>query len=233
MANASGTRLGRLVEVFGDLLVLGTYLKEAKDLGSSEHLRTRLHHLFRLAEEQAKSVGIHSDAYAQARYAVTAYIDEMIISSRWAHREQWSARPLQYDFFGEYVAGEGFFQHLDTIRRSMPLNADLLEVYGLCLILGFEGQYRIHEREKLRGLIEDVTREVQAKRGDVPMLSPHGKRPDELLVELVKRELPVWVVLVTNAGIVLLFYLALLFLISQDAGQVVDQLRKLLQENPT
>jgi len=233
MASASGTKLGRLAEVFGDLLVLGTYLKEAKDLGSPEHLRTRLHHLFRVAEDQSKSVGIHSDVYAQARYAVTAYIDEMIISSRWTHREQWSARPLQYDFFGEYVAGEGFFQHLDTIRRSLPLNADLLEVYGLCLILGFEGQYRIHEREKLRGLIEDVTREVQAKRGDVPVLSPHGKRPDELLTELVKRELPVWVVLVTSAGIVLLFYLALLFLISQDAGHVVDQLRKILQENPT
>jgi len=49
----------------------------------------------------------------------------------------------------------------------------------------------------------------------------------------VKRELPVWVVLVTSAGIVFLFYLALFFLISQDAGHVVDQLRKLLQENPT
>ena len=233
MAGASGTKSGRLAEVFGDLLVLGTYLKEAKDLGSPEHLRTRLHHLFRVAEDQGKSAGIHSDAYTQARYAVTAYIDEMIISSRWANREQWSARPLQYDFFGEYVAGEGFFSHVDTIRRSLPLNTDLLEVYGLCLILGFEGQYRIHEREKLRGLIEDVTREVQAKRGDVPALSPHGERPEELLTELVKRELPVWVVLVTSAGIVLLFYLALLFLISQDAGHVVDQLRKLLQENPT
>ncbi|MEP6935285.1 MAG: type IVB secretion system protein IcmH/DotU, partial [Nitrospirota bacterium] len=181
---------------------------------------------------QGKSVGIHSDAYTQARYAVTAYIDEMIISSRWTNREQWSARPLQYDFFKEYVAGEGFFQHLDTIRRSLPLNADLLEVYGLCLILGFEGQYRLHEREKLRGLIEDVTREVQAKRGDVPALSPNGKRPEELM-ELVKRELPVWVVLVTSAGIVVLFYLALLFLIREDAGHVVDQLRTLLQENPT
>lgn len=232
MASAVGTKSGRLVDVFGDLLVLGTYLKDTKDLGSPEHLRTRLHHLFNVAEEQGKSVGIHSDAYTQARYAVTAYIDEMIISSRWTNREQWSARPLQYDFFKEYVAGEGFFQHLDTIRRSMPLNADLLEVYGLCLILGFEGQYRIHEREKLRGLIEDVTREVQAKRGDVPALSPNGKRPEELM-ELVKRELPVWVVLVTSAGIVLLFYLALLFLIRQDAGHVVDQLRKLLQENPT
>lgn len=232
MASAVGTKSGRLADVFGDLLVLGTYLKDTKDLGSPDHLRTRLHHLFNVAEEQGKSVGIQSDAYTQARYAVTAYIDEMIISSRWTNREQWSARPLQYDFFKEYVAGEGFFQHLDTIRRSMPLNADLLEVYGLCLILGFEGRYRIHEREKLRDLIEDVTREVQAKRGDVPALSPNGKRPEELM-ELVKRELPVWVVLVTSAGIVLLFYLALLFLIRQDAGHVVDQLRKLLQENPT
>src|ERR1043165_3272728 len=232
MASTSGTKSGKLAEVFGDLLVLGTYLKDAKDLGSPDHLRTRLHHLFRVAEEQGKSAGIHSDAYNQARYAVTAYIDEMIISSRWADREQWSARPLQYDFFNEYVAGEGFFQRLDIIRRSMPLNADLLEVYGLCLILGFEGQYRIHEREKLRGLIEDVTREVQAKRGDVPSLSPHGKRPEELM-ELVKRDLPGWVVLVTSAGIVFLFFLALYFLISQDAGHVADQLRKLLQENPT
>ena len=232
MASMSGTKSGKLVEVFGDLLVLGTYLKDAKDLGSPDHLRTRLHHLFRVAEDESTSIGITSDAHTQARYAVTAYIDEMIISSRWANREQWSARPLQYDFFGEYVAGEGFFQHLDTIRRSMPLNADLLEVYGLCLILGFEGQYRIHERERLRGLIEDVTRDVQAKRGDVPALSPHGKRPEELM-ELVKRELPVWVVLVTSAGIVFLFFLALFFLISQDAGHVVDQLRKLLQENPT
>lgn len=232
MASASGAKSGRLAELFGDLLVLGTYFREAKDLGSPDHLRTRLQHLFRVAEDQSKSFAIHPDVYASARYAVTAYIDEMIISSRWANREQWSARPLQYDFFGEYMAGEGFFERLDTIRRSMPINADLLEVYGLCLILGFEGQYRVHERERLRGLIEDVTREVQAKRGDVPALSPHGKRPEELM-ELVKRELPVWVVLVTSAGIVFLFYLALFFLTSQDAGQVVEQLRKLLQENPT
>jgi type VI secretion system protein ImpK len=97
--------------------------------------------------------------------------------------------------------------------------------------LGFEGQYRIHEREQLRGLIEDVTREVQAKREDIPALSPRGRRPEELM-ELVKRELPVWVVLVTSLGIVLLFYLALTFLIGQDVGHVGEQLRRLLQETP-
>ena len=224
-------RVGKIAEAFSDLLVLGTYLKDAKDPGSPEHLRTRLQHLFHVADEVSKSSGVSSDAHVHARYAVAAYIDEMIINSRWAHREQWAARPLQYDFFGEYVAGEGFFKRLETIRRSLPLNADLLEVYALCLILGFEGQYRVHERERLRGLIEDVTRDVQAKRGDVPALSPHGKRPEELM-ELVKRELPVWVVLVTSVGIVFLFYLALTFLINQDASHVLDQLKKLLQESP-
>ncbi|RPH77520.1 MAG: hypothetical protein EHM80_12350, partial [Nitrospiraceae bacterium] len=86
MASAVGKKSGRLAEVFGDILVLGTYLKDTKDLGSPDHLRTRLHHLFNVAEEKGKSLGIHPDAYTQARYAVTAYIDEMIISSRWANR---------------------------------------------------------------------------------------------------------------------------------------------------
>ena len=231
MPTDSQQKVGKLAEVFSDLLVLGTYLRETKDLGSPEHLRTRLQHLFQMADQQARSKGINPDAQMQAKYAVTAYIDEMIISSRWQHREQWAARPLQYDFFSEYVAGEGFFKRLDAIRRAFPMDPDLLEVYGLCLMLGFEGQYRLHERERLRGLIEDITREVQAKRGDLPALSPHGQRPEELM-ELVKRELPVWVVLVTSAGIVLLFFMALSVLIGQDVDHVVDQLKKLLQESP-
>lgn len=232
MAGAMEERVGKFAEVFSDLLVLGTYLKDTKDIGSPDHLRTRLHHLFHQADELSKSKGISPDAHVHARYAVAAYIDEMIINSRWTHREQWAARPLQYDFFGEYVAGEGFFKRLEAIRSSLPLNADLAEVYCLCLIFGFEGQYRIHDRERLRGLIEDVTREVQAKRGDVLALSPHGKRPEELM-ELVKRELPVWVVLATSAGIVFLFYVALTFLLNQDVSYVLDQLKKLLQESPT
>lgn len=224
-------RKGNIVEAFSDLLLLGTYLKETKDLGSPDHLRTRLHHLFHQADETAKAAAVSTDVLTHARYAVAAYLDEMIINSRWTHREQWAAKPLQYDLFGEYVAGEGFFKRLESIRRALPLNSALLEVYALCLMFGFEGQYRLHERERLRGLVEDVTREVQAKRDYAPVLSPNGQRPEELL-ELIRRELPVWVVMVTSLGIVLLVYLALSFLINQDVVGVLDQLKKLLQESP-
>jgi type VI secretion system protein ImpK len=223
---------GKLVDVFSDLFVLGSYFRDARDLGTVEALRSRLHYLFQEVEERGKAAGVPRDTLTEARYALAAFIDEMIINSRWSHKEQWSARPLQYELFGEFVAGEGFFKHLEAIRSAMPLNTDLLETYALCLILGFEGQYKVHDREKLRGLVEDVTREVQAKRGELPPLSPHGQRPEELL-DAVKRQVPVWVVLVISLGIVFFFYLALSVLISHDAGTVMEELKRLLQEVPS
>ncbi|MGE3153430.1 MAG: type IVB secretion system protein IcmH/DotU [Nitrospiraceae bacterium] len=220
---------GRLAEIYGDLLVLGAYIRDAKELGAIEQLRARIHRLFQTAEEQTRSAGIPQDTLTQCQYAVAAYLDEMVINSRWSLREQWASKPLQYDFFGEFVAGEGFFKRLDVVRNTLPVNVELLEVFSLCLIFGFEGQYRLHDREMLKGVLQDVTREIQAKRGEAALLSPRGRRPDELM-EMVKRELPAWAILVTSAGLVLLFYLALSFLSSQDAGHVVEQLRRLMQE---
>jgi type VI secretion system protein ImpK len=219
----------RLTDVFSDLFVLAAYVKDAKNLGAPDTFRARLHHLFQSAEQRSKEAGIPHDTFAEARYAVTAFLDELIINSRWAHKEQWASRPLQYDFFGEFVAGEMFFKRLDAIRAAMPLNADLMEIYALCLILGFEGQYRVQDRDKLKGLLDDMTREIQARRGEPPALSPHGRRPDELF-DLVKHDVPAWVPIVISVGIIVFFYLALSLLISHDAGAVADELRRLLQE---
>lgn len=216
-------------EVFNDLLVLGVQLRDATNPGSAESLRARLHQLFQSAEERGRAAGLSQETLGQARYAVAAFIDEMLINSRWPNKDEWAARPLQYDFFGEFVAGEGFFKRLDHIRGGIPVNADLLELYAYCLMLGFEGQYKLQDREKLRGLVEDLTRQIQGKRGEIPPLSPQGRRPEELL-EMVKRELPVWVIVVTSASLVLLFYLGLSFLIGQDASYVDNELKRLLQE---
>jgi len=219
----------RLTDVFSDLFVLAAYVKDARNLGAPDTFRARLQHLFQSAEQRSKEAGIPHDTFAEARYAVTAFLDELIVNSRWAHKEQWAARPLQYDFFGESAAGEMFFKRLDAIRAAMPLNADLMEIYALCLIFGFEGQYKVQDRDKLKGLLDDMTREIQARRGEPPTLSPHGTRPDELF-DLVKHDVPAWVPIVISAGIIVFFYLALSLLISHDAGAVADELRRLLQE---
>ena len=229
MAIVQAEKSSVLSDVFNDLLVLGVQLRDATNPGSVESLRTRLHQLFQSAEESGRGSGVSQETLAQARYAVAAFIDEMLINSRWPHKDEWAARPLQYEFFGEFVAGEGFFKRVEHIRGGIPVNVDLLELYTYCLMLGFEGQYKLENRERLRGLVEDLVRQIQGKRGEIPPLSPRGRRPEELL-EMVKRELPVWVIVVTSASLVLLFYIGLSFLIGQDVDYVNHELKRLLQE---
>src|SRR5262245_60393242 len=71
---------------------------------------------------------------ADARYALVAFLDETMA----AVSDSWS--PLQLDLFNELSAGEGFYDRIETMRAAK--NVDALEIYYLCLALGFQGKHR-------------------------------------------------------------------------------------------
>lgn len=212
----------RLADLFSALLLLGAGLKTVRDYGSPETLRAQLGEMFNMARLEARQRGIPEDATSQARYAVAAFLDEMILSVPSPHREAWSARPLQYEFFQEQVAGVEFFNRLSTLRQSFDLQRDVIEVFYLCLLLGFEGKYKVQEREKLKELTDELGRQFQPK--SVLPLSPNGKPPDEL-IERVKHGSPAWVVAVFSFALVFLVYLFLSLLIGRDANRIAEQIR--------
>jgi type IV/VI secretion system ImpK/VasF family protein len=78
-----------------------------------------------------------------AEAAVVAFLDEAILSLKDPAREVWAKQTLSVDLYGESKAGEVFFERLDEIKgqTDSPQLADLLEVFLLCLELGFEGRY--------------------------------------------------------------------------------------------
>lgn len=227
MASANAGERKRLVDLFSDLFILGAHLKTARDYGTPDALRMRLVEMFNAAEREAKRLAVPDDAVQQARFAVAAFLDEMILGVPSPHRDAWSARPLQYEFFRENVAGVEFFNRLDGLRKSISSNRDVVEVYYLCLVLGFEGQYKLHGREKLKDLIDGLAREIQPRPGEIPLLSPHGKRPDEL-IEMVKQGIPSWVVAVSCFAIVFLLYISLSLLISRDANGIANEIQQLI-----
>jgi len=227
MAAVMSPPLAKLTDVFSDLFVLGGYIRDSRELGPVDVLRARLLTLLQKAEIQGKALGYSQDSLTHARFAVVAFLDEMILSSPWASKHPGSAQSLRDNLYGEKVSGEGFFRHLDAIRSAPALNADLLDVFATCLMLGFEGKYKGHDRGTIRKMVEDLTRAIQTCR-DVESLSPHGSRPEEVL-ELVKRSLPVWVVLVLGVGIVVFFYLGFSLLLSSEAKTVVEELTRLLE----
>jgi len=130
-----------------------------------ETFRRRMKAALQEGEREASAAGYGSAEIRDAEFAVVAFLDEAILSSREPKAEEWRKKPLNIELFGQAVAGDVFFDKLLEVerRRDSPQLADLLEVYLVCLLLGFEGRfapplrgeaYRIMER--LRGRIESI-----------------------------------------------------------------------------
>jgi type VI secretion system protein ImpK len=95
---------------------------------------------------------------------MAALVDEIILHSAWDGSIEWLGQPLQLYFFSEHLAGEGFFTRLDILRQNALNNCDLLEVYYVCLELGFTGIYRIKGREFLQGLQVGLYQQIVSAR---------------------------------------------------------------------
>jgi type VI secretion system protein ImpK len=94
-------------------------------------------------EREASLAGYGSSDIREAEFAVVAFLDETILSSKEPKAEEWRKRPLNIQLFGQAIAGDVFFDKLADIerRRDTQQIADLMEVYVLCLLLGFEGRF--------------------------------------------------------------------------------------------
>jgi type VI secretion system protein ImpK len=105
---------------------------------SHDAVRTEMVGRLRQFVSRCREAGIADTEIAEARYALVAFIDDRVLKSGWTGREAWMSNPLQLQFFREYTAGENFFGRMRAlIHRREPLFA--LEVYYLCIALGFAG----------------------------------------------------------------------------------------------
>ena len=112
---------------------------------------------------------------------MVALVDESVLNLRSPAFADWPRRPLQEELFGHHVAGEVFFQNLQDLlgKTDSPDLADLLEVYQLCLLLGFAGRYSLGGRGELRAVGEAVAEKIRRIRGAAGEISPAWALPPE------------------------------------------------------
>ncbi|MEQ1828038.1 MAG: DotU family type IV/VI secretion system protein [Pirellula sp.] len=72
-------------------------------------------------------------------YALVAWIDEMLVEASWSHREWWSNNVMERELFNTRECAERFF--VNAKEASALTQRDALEVYYVCVILGFRGIY--------------------------------------------------------------------------------------------
>lgn len=175
--------------------------------------------------QKATAAGFGRDDVQDMSYAVVALMDEVVLSKGSEElRQYWSGQPLQIHFFQENVAGEAFFTRLEAVRRD-PQRQEVLRVYHLALLFGFQGRYRVRGGEfELLSLTDALGRDLaRARAGDADELSPRGARPAEGAGRSVRGGPLLWIGLGALALSVVL-YVGLRISLSAGTAAVVERM---------
>ena len=191
-----------------------------------EMLYQRMRSFVDRAMRRASELGFAQQDVQDIGYALVALTDELVMSKGGELRDYWLPRSLQLQLFNTNVAGEGFFQKLQTLRQDRS-RMEVLKVYYLCLLFGFQGQYRVRGGEiELASIVESVGTDLQSVGmiGETN-LAPHAARPQESLGG-VRSHMPLVWISVAAVVVSLGIYFGLQWSVSNQADDLVEHIQQ-------
>jgi type VI secretion system protein ImpK len=213
-----------------DLFLIIIRMREAEDLGDPASLRKLIGYYIDLFEKNCKAISMSADAILEAKYAIVALMDETVLSVPGACRDYWISRPMQLDYFGDNIAGQEFYEKLQKLLLEPENKKDVLEVYYLCLSLGFEGKYKLSNPEERVVIMDDLGRKIRRTRIRVSAeLSPHGKRGEGTGGgPKTGRLFPLWLTGAIGGAVVAGCWLALFILNGQALSDLLTAIRSMM-----
>ena len=195
-------------------------------VSSPETVHARIRGYVDSLKQRASRHGVAERDTQDIVYAIVALVDEVAINTPEPLRSYWMKQPLQLHYFGENIAGEGFFTRLNLLLSDQR-RIDVLRVYHMCLLFGFQGKYAFPggDVELLR--ISDGVRNVLERNLEMPeSLAPAGEPPDEPQVRRASSNLLLWVSLGVFALAIAIF-VGLRLSFDQQVADVASRVEKL------
>lgn len=95
--------------------------------------------------QKASTAMTGREDWPHIQYALVAWIDDVLSDVDWQGRDQWAYYRLEFEFFQSREADVRFFMKADEVATRGLLDA--LEVYYICVQLGFRGFFREADAE--------------------------------------------------------------------------------------
>ncbi len=210
--------------VCSDALTLAAQLGQAQELPTPDILRQRINALFSGMAQRGRQVNLSDEDLRDATYAIAALMDEQILRSSWSGRTAWMSQPLQLIYFNENTAGEGFFQRLSALQQ-MPGKEHLVQVYYLCLALGFQGRYAVPGAGDAAAICDHARNVVARRLPASETISPAGY-PRGAAVTGQRRVPPLVGIGIGVCALCILVFVTLWVLNSSNASDAVDQMNR-------
>ncbi len=214
MSDRSRTTNNDLVRFAGPIFDLILRIK-AGIVQPSNDLRPKCTKLLDEFEKRAERYRFNHKVVRVSKFAMASFIDETILTNDFPLKDEWEKYPLQLEYFGESLAGNKFFDKLEAMLKQMKVTADAVEIYYVCMLLGFKGRYIVYEQDKLLQIMQKTAKALVKAGKIVPTeLSPNWLANDQPEPP-PKRGMPTWAKIsaFSGLGLAVIAYLTM-FLIS-------------------
>ncbi|MBD1227925.1 DotU family type VI secretion system protein [Xenorhabdus griffiniae] len=194
------------------------------------HLRQQLINEIRRFEVECQQVKLPYNVIIGARYCLCTALDEAAALTPWGLRSVWSGSGLLVTFHNETWGGEKFFQLLAKLSQNPKDNLFLLELMHFCLLLGFEGRYRVIDngRTQLETVKQRLFQLISSIRGSYPIELSKKTRAITLPNKPQYISLPVWISIAILSFLVCLLYINLNWKLNDKVNPI---LAKIYQTN--
>jgi len=214
------------------LLVVVAHLRNSVQQADVAALRKEMAEQLRRFEDLALRLGARAGDVTGGRYVLCSLIDETVMTTPWGSASSWSTNSLLNEFHSETWGGEKVFTILDRVRTDPHKFTALLKLIDVCLLLGFEGKYRVLEggREKLADLRVELGR----------LLRQHGKPPPRELssswqglqqTRSLRNYMPLWIVFSIAGALILGSFGLTKWRVATDTAPAEQALRSIASFN--
>ncbi|MHA7776852.1 type IVB secretion system protein IcmH/DotU [Roseibium sp. M-1] len=152
-----------IVRAAAPLLLIISQLRNSIEQADVRTLRQEVVDEIDRFEQTAQRNGVQAGDIIAARYILCSTLDETVLMTPWGSRSEWSSNSLLNQFHNETWGGEKVFSILERIRGEAKARLPLLILMHTCLMLGFEGRYRVLEggRNQLEDLRNELSRLIR------------------------------------------------------------------------
>lgn len=181
LAEVAAPKLDRLALLYEGILTAVVRVQTGRQqVQDVENFRARMMQALREIASVAARKGYSAEDVQEAHFAAVAFLDETVLTADPCATE-WAGKSLGQELFGQRSAGDLFFKHLEQLRanRDSQSLAEVLEVYYLCLLLGYEGKFAGGSKAELQLLMTNLRERIERIFGRDPEFSPDGALPDE------------------------------------------------------
>ena len=221
-----------LLDLLYDGFVMLFLLRRKQSPAGAEQFLGNIRSYLAEFERNAKKLHATPEEIYAAKYAFCAAVDEFVLRTpEFAVRTEWERRPLQLVLFGDQLAGENFFEMLEKERSQGASRVQVLEVFYMCLLLGFQGKYIIEGQEKLNYLTARLGDEIANMKGKRAAFAPHWPLPDQIS-HSIRRDTPEWVVAAVFSLIALIGFIGLSTHLKHETQGMLSSYQELVRLGP-